>query len=139
MVPHQQVIAGDSTAVLGVPADFAACATLYRRLRRVESQHLAQMAQHNLLDSWSPEVRETVLNTRACIEEARSARAEFRAHIHRFVHAQRAVHQPLLTVLRQLRAMIDTLVRTGALEDDNGWFEAEVLEWAIEDYDVAGC
>ena len=139
MVPPQQAVAADNTVLLGVPADFAACATLYRRLRRAEAQHLAEMSQHNLLNAWSPEVRETVLNTRACIEEARSARTEFRAHIRRFVHAQRAMRHPLLTVLRQLRSMIETLVRTGALEDDNGWFEAEVLEWAIEDFDGASC
>jgi hypothetical protein len=135
MVPHQQVVAGDSPGALGVPSDFAACASLYRRLRRVEAQHLELMARHNLLDEWNAEVRETVLNARACVEEARSARMEFRAHIRRYVHAARGRREPLLNVLRQLRSMLHALVHAGALDDDNGWFETEVLEWAIEDYD----
>lgn len=136
MVPHQQIAAGDSPGALGVPSDFAACASLYRRLRRVEAQHLELMARHNLLDEWSAQVRETVLNARACVEEARSARMEFRAHIRRYVHAARMRREPLLNVLRQLRSMLHALVHAGALDDDNGWFETEVLEWAIEDYDI---
>jgi hypothetical protein len=137
MVPHQQVIAGDSPSALGVPPDFAACASLYRRLRRVEAQHLELMARHNLLDEWNTQVRETVLNARACVEEARSARQEFRAHIRRFVQAARSKREPLLNVLRQLRSMLHALVHAGAFDDDNGWFETEVLEWAIEDYDIS--
>jgi hypothetical protein len=136
MVPQQQAIVGDRPGALGVPSDFAACASLYRRLRRVEAQHLQLMARHNLLDEWSVQVRETVLNARACVEEARSARLEFRVHVQRFVQTERARREPLLAVLRQLRSMLHALVHAGALDDDNGWFGTEVLEWAIEDYDI---
>jgi hypothetical protein len=31
--------------------------------------------------------------------------------------------------------MLHYLERTGALKEDGGWLEAEVLEWAIEEYE----
>ena len=71
----------------------------------------------------------------AAIFEAREARDEFRAQVREFVHALRATHEPLPAVLRYTRAMVQLLERSGALENDGGWLEAEVLEWAIEEFE----
>jgi hypothetical protein len=52
------------------------------------------------------------------------------------VLAGRAAGEALPQVLRHTRFMLQGLERVGAIRDDNGWFEAEVLEWAIEEYEV---
>ena len=38
-------------------------------------------------------------------------------------------------VLRHTRTMLQLLENAGALKEDGGWLEAEVLEWAIEEYE----
>jgi hypothetical protein len=39
-------------------------------------------------------------------------------------------------VLRHTRQMVQLLETSGALRNDGGWLEAEVLEWAIEEFEI---
>jgi hypothetical protein len=57
--------------------------------------------------------------------------------VREFVVALRAAHEPLSSVLRQTRTMVQLLESAGAIQSDDGWLEADVLEWAIEDYESA--
>jgi hypothetical protein len=61
----------------------------------------------------------------------------FRAQIREFVVALRMAREPLSSVLRHTRSMLQMLELSGALRGDGGWLEAEVLEWAIEEYENA--
>jgi hypothetical protein len=38
-------------------------------------------------------------------------------------------------VLRHARSLLQMLEASGAIQSDGGWLEADVLEWAIEDYE----
>jgi hypothetical protein len=135
MVPHQHATARtDEFSV--VPPEVAGAATRYQRLREVEAEHLALMAQHNLLEDWSADVRATVLDAREHVREARVARADFRRQVSEFVLALRTTRTPLPAVLRHTRVMLQLLERSGAIRGDGGWLEAEVLEWAIEEYET---
>jgi hypothetical protein len=120
-----------------VPPIIAADARQYQRARATEQTHLAAMAGLNLLGEWTAEVRSTVLEAREAIQQAREARADFRLHVRQFVLALRAAREPLPAVLRHTRSMLQLLERCGSLDADGGWFEAEVLEWAIEEYESA--
>ncbi|HEX4682327.1 MAG TPA: hypothetical protein VH277_06455 [Gemmatimonadaceae bacterium] len=115
----------------------AEAAQQYQHLKEVEKQHLALMSRHNLLADWTSEVRTTVLEARERIREARVARESFRAQVRDFVVALRDAREPLSAVLRHTRSMLEMLERCGAIQSDGGWFEAEVLEWAIEEYENA--
>jgi hypothetical protein len=121
-----------------VPPDVALSASQYQRERAVEAKHLAVMASHNLVVEWSAETHAAVLEARVHIRAAREARAAFRREVAAFVRALRIEAVPLPLVLRQTRSMLQRLQSCGALEDDGGWLEAEVLEWAIEDYQALG-
>ena len=133
-VPQQRAIAEVAEFSL-VPPMVAAAATRYQRFKEIEQDHLERMARHNLLVDWTPEVRATVLDARERIREARVARAEFRRQIREFVLALRSVSEPLPAVLRHTRAMVQLLETSGALRSDGGWLEAEILEWAIEEFE----
>jgi hypothetical protein len=93
------------------------------------------MARHNLLEEWSPEVRATVLEARAGIQAARAARDQFRRQVRDFVLTLRAAREPLPAVLRYTRSMLQILESGGSITAGDGWLEAEVLEWAIEEYE----
>lgn len=134
MVPQQQATARADDFRL-VPPEIADTAARYQSLREIEAEHLALMARHNLLEDWTPEVRDTVLRARDRVREAREARAGFRTHVRDFVLALRATREPLPAVLRHTRVMVRLLESTGAVKADDGWFEAEVLEWAIEEFE----
>ena len=136
MVPQQHATARTDDFRV-VPPDVANAAARYQRLREIEAEHLALMARHNLLEDWTPEVRATVLAARDRIREARVARTEFRAQVREFVLALRATRDPLPAVLRHTRVMLQLLETSGAIRADGGWFEAEVLEWAIEEFESA--
>jgi hypothetical protein len=118
-----------------VPRDVAQAAEQYQRLKAIEQQHLALMARHNLLEDWTADVRDTVLQARERIREARAARDAFRAQVREFVVALRSAREPLPAVLRHTRSMLEMLESSGAIQSDGGWLEAEVLEWAIEEYE----
>lgn len=135
MVLPQRAVANDEYGL--VPRQLADAAQRYQRLKEIEKEHLALMSRHNLLVEWSAEVRETVMEARARIREARAARAVFRGLIRDFVLALRDAREPLSSVLRHTRSMLERLERAGALQPDGGWLEAEVLEWAIEEYEDA--
>ncbi len=134
MVPQQHATAR-SDGFRVVPPDVAAAAARYQTLRAIEAEHLALMAQHNLLEEWTPDVRAVVLRARDRIREARDARTEFRSQVRDFVLALRATHEALPAVLRHTRVMVQLLESSGAVKADDGWFEAEVLEWAIEEFE----
>jgi hypothetical protein len=119
-----------------VPPAVSSAAQRYQRFREIEKEHLALMARHNLLDDWSEEVTATVLAARGRIHEAREAREQFRQQVREFVLALRTVRESLPAVLRHTRSMIQLLETTGAITADGGWLEAEVLEWAIEEYEA---
>jgi hypothetical protein len=119
-----------------VPADISAAATRYQIYREVEAEHLAKMAQHDLLVDWSDDVRRTVLTAGDHFRHARDARANFRAAVRRFVRALRSERATVSSVLVTVQSMLRTLVDTGALRGDDS-FEAEVLTWAIEEYENA--
>lgn len=93
------------------------------------------MARHNLLADWTPEIRETVLEARKHIQEADVARDKFRALVREIVTALRAERMSLSGVLRHTRSLLQLLESSGAIHGDDGWLEADVLEWAIEDYE----
>jgi hypothetical protein len=93
------------------------------------------MARLNLLVDWTPDVRATVLAAREHIKDAREARLHFREHVRTFVLGCRSAREPLPQVLRHTRSMLQGLERIGAIREDDGWFEAEVLEWAIEEFE----
>lgn len=121
-----------------IPPVLADAASRYQRAREVEREQLALMARHNLLEAWSDDVTATVLKARERIHDARAAREHFRAQIRELVHSLRAARDPLAAVLRHTRSTIQLLESSGAIVHDGGWLEAEILEWAIEDYDLAG-
>jgi len=135
MVLPQRVTAAADFNML--PPVVASAAARYQRLKAIEKEHLALMARHNLLADWSDEVTATVLAARERIHEARAAREEFRAQVREFVQALRGANESLPSVLRHTRSMIHLLESTGAIAADDGWLEAEVLEWAIEEFDGA--
>ncbi len=72
---------------------------------------------------------------RARIHEAREARGLFRGQVRTFVLTLRSAGEPLPAVLRHTRSMIQLLERVNAITPDDGWLEAEVLEWAIEEFE----
>jgi hypothetical protein len=134
-VPHQRTIADVAEYSLVSPT-VAAAATRYQRFREIEQLHLERMARHNLLVDWTAEVRAIVLDARERIREARVAREEFRRLVREFVLALRTAGEPLPSALRQTRQMVQLLETSGALRSDGGWLEAEVLEWAIEEFET---
>ena len=117
-----------------VPPDVATAASQYQRKRQLEAKHLAMMAGHNLIVDWNSETHATVLEARVHVRAACEARVAFRMQVAAFVRTLRVDAVPLSAVLRHTRTMLQMLQTSGALEDDGGWLEAEVLEWAIEDY-----
>lgn len=133
----QQRASTDPVAYNSIPPEVALAATAYQRSREIEKEQLALMAQHNLLTEWTAEIRATVLQARERIREARAARELFRQQVREFVVMLRAAREPLWSVLRQTRAMVQQLESAGAIQSDDGWLEADVLEWAIEDYESA--
>lgn len=133
MVLPQRAIAEQEFRV--VPPAIADAASRYQRFKEIEREHLALMAQHNLLLEWTEEVHQTVLEARSRIQQARAARAQFRQQVREFVLALRRERETLNAVLRHTRSMVELLANTGAISDDGGWFEAEVLEWAIEEFE----
>jgi hypothetical protein len=118
-----------------VPPTVAAAATRYQTFRVIEAEHLALMARHDLSKDWTPEIRQIVFNAGDHVRQARDARQLFRAEVREFVVALRSAHEPLSAVLRHTRTMLQLLENAGALKEDGGWLEAEVLEWAIEEYE----
>ena len=134
-VPQQRAIAEVAEFSL-VPPMVAAAATRYQRFREIEQHHLERMARCNLLADWTTEIRAVVLDARERIREARAAREDFRRLVREFVLAQRSASEPLPVVLRHTRAMLQLLETSGALRSDGGWLEAEVLEWAIEEFET---
>ena len=134
MVAPQRITAEDRFEM--VPPVVASAATAYQRARALEKEHLALMARHDLLADWTDEVRTTVLGARERIHEAREAREQFRHQVRRFVVTLRSAGDPMPAVLRHTRSMILLLENTGSIEPDDGWLEAEVLEWAMEEYDA---
>ena len=134
-VPQQRAVAGVSEFSPVAPM-VAAAATRYQRFREIEQFHLERMARHNLLADWTPEVRAIVLDARERIREARAAREDFRRQVREFVVALRLADEPLPAVLRHTRGMLQLLETSGALRNDGGWLEAEVLEWAIEEFET---
>lgn len=136
MVPQERTAAEPDTSSV-VPPAVAEAALKYQRLREVEKEHLDRMARYNLLDDWTEEVRATVLEARERIREVRAARELFRQQIREFVGRLRAAREPLPGVLRRTRSMLRLLESAGAIVHDDGWLEAEVLEWAIEEYENA--
>ncbi|MGH7616397.1 MAG: hypothetical protein ACREPM_04145 [Gemmatimonadaceae bacterium] len=120
-----------------VPADVAAAATRYQAFREVEAEHLALMARFNLALEWTPEVRQVVFNAGDHIRHARGARMAFRHQVRDFVLALRRAREPLSSVLQRTRTLLRMLETQGALRGDGGRLEAEVLEWAIEEYENA--
>ncbi len=120
-----------------VPDAVAQAAARYQRHREIEARQLAVMASHNLLHEWSTEAHAAVLEARVHVRAAWEARTTFRKQVGEFVHSLRADRTPLPAVLRHTRTMLQLLQSAGAIRDDGGWLEAEVLEWVIEDYQVA--
>jgi hypothetical protein len=130
---QHQAVARDVSA--GIPLEIQSAATKYQRACAVEKEQLSVMARHNLLVDWTDEVRRSVLEARQCINEAQLARAAFRGLIRNHVAQLRSTREPLSAVLRRVRAIVQQLEFTGAIASDDGWLEADVVEWAIEDYE----
>jgi len=131
----QQVAATSMYSKPAIPYEIATAATRYQVFRELEAEQLALMARQNLLVEWTPEVRATVLAAREHIKDAREARSRFREHVRAFVLGWRSAQEPLPQVLRHTRSMLQGLERIGAIREDDGWLEAEVLEWAIEEFE----
>ena len=134
MISEQQAAALSFTKA-SVPHEFATAATRYQLYRELEAEHLAVMARQNLLTDWTAQTRATVLAAREYVKDTREARADLRDQVRMFVLRFRNTREPLKRVLQETRSVIQSLERAGAIRDDSGWFEAEVLEWAIEEYE----
>ena len=119
----------------GVSLEIQSAATEYQRACTVEKQQLALMARHNLLADWTDEIRLSVLEARQRIREAQVARASFRDIVRGYVSQLRGTREPLSAVLRRVRAIVQQLEFIGAIASDDGWLEADVVEWTIEDYE----
>lgn len=133
MVFQQQAVARDLGT--GISLEIQHAATNYQRACALEKEQLALMARHNLLADWTDEVRRAVLDARQCIRTAHAARAVFRALVRTYVTQLRGTREPLSAVLRRVRAIVQQLELAGAITADDGWLEADVIEWAIEDYE----
>jgi hypothetical protein len=131
----QQVAGGHSYTPATVSHEIATAATRYQLYRELEAEKLAVMSRQNLETDWTPEVRAAVLDAREYVRDAREARIQFRGHIRTFVDALREAREALPQALRRTRSMLHDLERIGAIRGDDGWFEAEVLEWAIEEFE----
>ena len=131
----QQRAGSSASASPALPPGVADAAGQYQRLREIEKGHLALMSRHNLLADWTPEIRDTVLEARKHIQEATVARERFRALVRDIVTTLRAERMSLSGVLRHAQSLVQMLEAAGAIQSDGGWLEADVLEWAIEDYE----
>ena len=120
-----------------VPSAIASAATRYQAFREIEAEHLAQMAKYNLALEWTPEIRQVVFNAGDHIRHARDARLAFRHQLRECVLSWQRARESLSGVLQRTRTMLRLLETQGALRGDGGWLEAEVLEWAIEEYENA--
>lgn len=130
---QQQVVSPDVSA--GISLEIQSAATIYQRACALEKQRLAVMARHNLLAEWTDEVRTSVLEARQTIKDAQLARAVFRGMVRGYVTQLRGTREPLSAVLRRVRGIVQQLEYSGAITSDDGWLEADVVEWAIEDYE----
>ena len=130
---QQQVVSPDVSA--GISLEIQSAATTYQRACALEKEQLAVMAQHNLLAEWTDEIRGSVLEARQRIRDAQLARAAFRGMVRSYVTQLRGTREPLSAVLRRVRGIVQQLEYTGAIASDDGWLEADVVEWAIEDYE----
>lgn len=117
--------------------DVATAATRYQSFRDIEREHLALMARYNLALEWTAEVRQVVFNAGDHVRHARDARIALRHQVREFVLSLRCAHEPLSRVLERTRSLLELLETQGALHSDGGGLEAEVLEWAIEEYENA--
>ena len=133
----QQQVATPMSDYTLVPPEVGAAATRYQAFREIEAEHLALMARYNLALEWTPEVRQVVFNAGDHIRHARDARIAFRRQVREYVLALRRAREPLSAVLQRTRGLLHLLETQGALRGDGGWLEAEVLEWAIEEYENA--
>jgi hypothetical protein len=115
----------------------AAAATRYQAFREIEAAHLALMGKFNLALEWTPEIRQVVFTAGDHIRHARDARQAFRQEVRELVLSMQRARESLAMVLSRTRSLIQTLEAQGALRRDGGWLEAEVLEWAIEEYENA--
>lgn len=118
-----------------IPPEVSRAATRYQVYREVEAAHLSIMAQHNLLLEWTPAVRQMVFTAGEHIRHARDARSLFREQVREFVRMRMRSSESLTDVLRETRSLITRLERSGALRGDGGDLEAEVVGWAIEEYE----
>ena len=118
-----------------VPPTVAAAATRYQTFRVIEAEHLALMARHDLSRDWTPEIRQIVFNAGDHVRHARDARQLFRAEVREFVVRCEARTSRCRRCFAHTRTMLQLLETPGALKEDGGWLEAEVLEWAIEEYE----
>ena len=130
---QHQAVARDVSP--GISPEIQYAATTYQRACALEKEQLALMARHNLLADWTDEVRHSVLEARQCIRDAQTARATFRRVVRGYVTQLRGTREPLSAVLRRVRAVVQQLEFTGAIAADDGWLEADVVEWTIEDYE----
>ena len=131
-LPHQAAAAASD---LYLPTtDVALAAAEYGRFREIEREQLAVMARYNLLEEWSEDACAVVAEARERIHETRTAREHFRRHVRDSVVELRNAREPLPAVLRHLRRMIEFFEASGIIEQDGGWLEAEVLEWAMEEF-----
>jgi hypothetical protein len=133
MVLPQRVTAEETFHL--VPPILAAAASAYQHARVVEHDQLAVMGRCDLSEPWSDEVQATVLLARRRIHETQAARAHFRDQVRAFVVTLRVAGEAASATLRHTRSMIQLLQSSGALATDGGRVEAEILAWAIEDYE----
>lgn len=80
------------------------------------------------------ELRVPVHDERVVRQEAAAARDDFRDEVRRIVHTLRGEGETFRDTLRVIHAYMTSLCDAGITPDDNGTLEAEVMEWAIEEY-----
>lgn len=131
MVLPQRITAEESFPF--VPPALAAAAAAYQRARATESAQLALMAEQNLDDDWSDDVRATVLLARQRINEAQQSRAELRERVREFVVARRDAGDSPSSAIDHTGSMIRLLESTGVITPDDGRLKVEVLAWVAED------
>ena len=130
---QQQAVGRDVSP--GISLEIQSAATKYQHACALEKEHLAAMARLNLLADWTEEVHLSVLEARRCIRDAQLARATFRGIVRGYIAQLRGTREPLSAVLRRVRSIVQQLEFARAITADDGWLEADVVEWAIEDYE----
>lgn len=128
VLPHRVTVEESFPVVSPV---LVAAAVAYARARAAELEQLSYMGRQNLEDSWTDDVRSTVLLARQRIHESQEARTLFRDQVREFVVMLRNSGRPGQSVSRHIQTLIELLQSKHGVTCDEG-VAAEMVAWATE-------